>query len=309
MNRDEARLILQSCRPGGQDAADPQFAAALALAKQDAELAAWFAGQQKFDAQTSREIKSLRVPPDLKAKILAQENLQRQKIVELPGAVWWRDLFSFRSPVSWAMAALILMLFSLAIFWNQSEGRVHFADYSARMVYAAVNDTNHVDVENSDMKQVVAWLAQHHGESRFILPVALNGSSGLMGCRVLDWHGRKVSMLCYGLNGSGHVDLFVTEADIFPDAPPVDRPQFASSGGMPTASWSHDGKAYLMVGHGNAADLEKVLQPKQAVKKPFQAGISFNPADWTPVQSVFVLLEATISSAPPQFLRTNFPGC
>ena len=36
MNRDEAKLILQSYRPGGQDAGDPYFAAALALAKQDA---------------------------------------------------------------------------------------------------------------------------------------------------------------------------------------------------------------------------------------------------------------------------------
>ncbi len=276
MNRDEARLILQSFRPGGQDAADPQFAAALALTKQDAELAAWFAGQQKFDAQISREIKSLPAPPDLKAKILAQENPQHQKTVELPAATWWRDLFSFRSPTAWAMAALILMLFSLAIFWNQSKSRVDFADYSARMVDAAVNDKNHVDIENSDMKQVVAWLAQHHGESRFTLPVALNGSSGLMGCRVLDWHGQKVSMLCYGLNGPGHVDLFVTGADIFPDAPPVDRPQFASSGGMPTASWSHDGRAYLMVGHGNAADLEKVLQPKQAFKTRFHWPLAAN---------------------------------
>jgi len=278
MNRDEARLILQSCRPGGQDAADPQFAAALALAKQDAELTAWFAGQQKFDAQMSREIKSLPVPPDLKAKILAQENLQSQKIVEMPSVVGWRDLFSFRSPAAWAMAALILMLFSLAIFWNHSVGRAHFADYSVQMVSAAVNDTNHVDVENSDMKQVVAWLAKHQGECKFTLPVALNGSRGLMGCRVLDWHGRKVSMLCYGLNGAGHVDLFVTEADVFPDAPPVDRPQFASSGGMPTASWSHDGKAYLMVSHGNAADLEKVLQPKETVKSLFPARISVKPS-------------------------------
>ncbi|HUZ07542.1 MAG TPA: hypothetical protein VMV89_08645, partial [Candidatus Paceibacterota bacterium] len=196
---------------------------------------------------------------DLKAKILAQENLQLQKTIELPAAVGWRDLFSFHSPTAWAMAAMLLMFLSLAIFWNQSGRPAHFADYSAQMVYAAVNDTNHVDIESSDMKHIVAWLVQHHGESRFTLPVALNGSSGLMGCRVLDWHGRKVSMLCYGLNGSGHVDLFVTEVDIFSDAPPVDRPQFASSDGMPTASWSHDGKTYLMVGHGNGADLEKVF--------------------------------------------------
>jgi anti-sigma factor RsiW len=273
MNRDQARLILQSYRPAGQDAADPQFAEALALAKQDAELAAWFAEQQKFDAQISREIKSLPAPSDLKAKILARRNSQRQQIVELPAPVWWRDLFSFNSPVSWAMAAAMLILFNLAIFWRHAESTARFADYSAQMVSAAVNDTNHVDVANSDMKQVVAWLGEHQGESQFVLPVALNGSSGLMGCRVLDWHGQKVSMLCYGLKGSGHVDLFVAEAKYFPDAPPVDQPQFASSGGMPTASWNHDGKVYLMVGHNTSADLEKILQPKEVLKNQFLAGV------------------------------------
>ena len=266
MNRDEARLILQSCRPGGQDAADPQFAEALALAKQDAELGAWFAQQQKFDAQISREIKSLPAPADLKVKILARANPQRQKIVGLPAPAWWRNVFSLNSPVSWAMAAVVVILLSLAVFWRQPEGTAHFADYSAQMVSAAVNDQNHVAVGNSDMKQVVAWLGEHHGENKFILPVALN-NGGLMGCRVLDWQGRKISMLCYGLKDAGHVDLFVAEAKIFSDAPPADRPQFASSGGKPTAGWSHEGKVYLMIGHGAATDLEKILQPQTALKR------------------------------------------
>ncbi len=278
MNREEARLILQSYRPGGQDAGDPQFAEALALAKQDAELAAWFARQQKFDAQISHEIKSLPAPPDLKAKILAQGNPQRQKIVELSAQAWWRNLFSFSSPVSWAMATVVLIVLSVAVFWKPSKGQPRFADYSAQMAFAAVNDANHVDVENKDMKQVVAWLAEHHGENKFVLPVALNGDSGLMGCRVLDWHGQKVSMLCYGLSNSEHVDLFVAEVKIFSDAPLEDKPQFVSSGGMPTASWSHDGKAYLMVGHGDMTALEKILQPKTTVKRQLPADISFELA-------------------------------
>ncbi|HEY3931775.1 MAG TPA: hypothetical protein VGM58_05340 [Verrucomicrobiae bacterium] len=262
MNREEAKLILQSYRPGGQDAGDPQFAEALALAKSDVELAAWFADQQKFDTFASRKLKSVAVPPDLKAKILADAIPAWQKIVELPAPAWWQNLF--RSPVSWAVAAIVVIYLSLAIFLKPQENSARFADYSAQMVSAAVNDTNHVDIENSDMKQVVAWLGEHHGENKFVLPVALNGKTGLVGCRVLDWHGQRVSMLCYGLNGAGHVDLFVAEAKIFPDAPPIDQPQFASSGGMPTASWSHDGMVYLMVGHSADADLKKLLQPETA---------------------------------------------
>jgi anti-sigma factor RsiW len=170
------------------------------------------------------------------------------------------------------MAAAVLILFSLAVFWKQPEGRTRFAEYSAEMVSAAVNDANHVDVEKTDMKQVVAWLGEHHGESKFILPVALNGDNGLMGCRVLDWHGQKVSMLCYGLKGSGHVDLFVADAIFFPDAPAADKPQFATSDGMPTASWSHDGKVYLMVAHAGGTDLEKILQPQTANKRQWSSG-------------------------------------
>jgi hypothetical protein len=268
MNREEARFILQSCRPGDQDAGDPQFAEALALAKSDLELAAWFAEQQKFDARVRHSIQSLPVPPDLKAKILAGQNPPRQKIIERSAPVWWQNLFSFRSPISWATAtAAICLLLGTAVFWKSSVGSTRFADYSAQMVFAAVNDKNHVDIDNSDMKQVVVWLGDHHGENNFVLPVALNGDSGLMGCRVLDWHGQKISMLCYGLKNSGHVDLFVADAKIFTDAPPADQPEFASRSGMPTASWSHDGQVYLLVGHNSGTDLEKVLLPKTAVKR------------------------------------------
>ena len=43
------------------------------------------------------------------------------------------------------------------------------------MVQAALNDPHHVDVEASDLKQAVAWLAAHHGENNLVLPEALNG--------------------------------------------------------------------------------------------------------------------------------------
>ena len=101
MNRDEAKLILQSYRPGGRDAGDPYFAPALALAKQDAELAAWFAEQQAFDARISGALQQLRVPSRLKAEILAAAETK-----ESPVATWWRNLFSRQSPVSWALAAV-----------------------------------------------------------------------------------------------------------------------------------------------------------------------------------------------------------
>jgi anti-sigma factor RsiW len=261
MNREEARLFLQAYRPGGQDAEDPHFAEALALAKRDPELAAWFAQQQKFDALFSDGLRELRAPSHLKAQILARGS--KEKIAGPPFLDWLQNLVLYRSPFSWAAAAVVILL-GLAIFWRQMEAGGSFANYSAQMVHAAVSDAHHLDIENKDMKQVVVWLAEHHGENKFNLPAALNGGSGLTGCRVLDWHGQKISMLCYGSSSSGHIDLFVADAKVFPDAPPEDKPQFASSGGMPTASWSHGGMTYLMVAHNADADLRKLLPTETA---------------------------------------------
>jgi hypothetical protein len=160
MTREEARLFLQVYRPGGQDAEDPHFAEALALAKRDPELAAWFARQQKFDALFSDGLRQVSAPSQLKAQILARG--RKEKIAGSSILEWWQNLISFRSPFAWAAAAVMILL-GLAIFWKQPEASARFADYSAQMVHAAVSDAHHLDVENKDMKQVVAWLAEHHG--------------------------------------------------------------------------------------------------------------------------------------------------
>jgi anti-sigma factor RsiW len=258
MNRDDAKLILQAYRPGGRDAGDPYFAEALALAQRDAELAAWFAEQQKFDAQISSGLQQVRVPSRLKAEILALGKKE-----ESPGPAWWQNLFSWQSPVAWATAVVLVVVLSLALFRAKPAEANGFADYSAQMVNTAVNDKHHVDIEANSMKQAVAWLAGHQGENNLVLPTTLKGDDGLMGCRVLDWHGQKVSMLCYSIEGMRHVDVFVTGADIFPDAPPQDSPQFAVRDGLPTASWTHDGKVYLAISHGDDTILKSLLSPEK----------------------------------------------
>ena len=98
MTREEAKLFLQAYRPGGQDAEDPHFAEALALAKRDPELAAWFARQQKFDALFSDGLRQVRAPAQLKAEILARGRNEKTAVPSISD--WWQNLISFRSPVS-----------------------------------------------------------------------------------------------------------------------------------------------------------------------------------------------------------------
>ncbi len=256
MNRDEAKLILQAYRPGGRDAQDPYFAQALAMTKADPELAAWFADQQRFDLNISTGLQQLRVPSRLKAEILAREKPESFSLVE-----WWRRLFSWQSPVAWATAMLLVLAIGMASLWKRTEVQAGFSDYSAQMVNTAVNDQHHVDVDTGTMKEALAWFSGHHGENNLTLPTGLSGDQGLMGCRVLAWHGKNVSMLCYSLKGKSHVDVFVADADIVPDAPPEDSPRFAMRAGLPTMSWSHGGKVYLAVSHGSDAVLKGLFSP------------------------------------------------
>ncbi len=76
MNNQEAKLILQACRPGGQDASDPMFAEALEQVRGDPELQQWFADQCAYDARIGSKLKeAIPIPPDLKASLLAQRLL------------------------------------------------------------------------------------------------------------------------------------------------------------------------------------------------------------------------------------------
>jgi hypothetical protein len=253
MSSDEARLILQAFRPGGKDADDPYFADALAMVKCDPELAAWFTEQQAFDSRISGSLQQIRVPSRFKAEILAQH-----KNEPAPALNWWRQVFVLQSPASWALAAIILMVFGLALFWNYSQAQSGFTGYSAQMVNAAMLDQHHVDRDVGDLKTALASLPLNLTESQLSLPIRLDGGKGLNGCRNLAWHGQNVAMLCFRPAGGGHVDLFVTAAAIFPDAPPADQPRFGTSNGTPTASWTHDGEAYLAVSHSDETLLKNL---------------------------------------------------
>jgi len=93
MKREEAKQLLELCRPGyhgqtGQhghhghrgheeDRQDPALAEAFALLDTDAELNAWFEAQQAIDSRISECLHAIEVPADLEASILADMRLPK----------------------------------------------------------------------------------------------------------------------------------------------------------------------------------------------------------------------------------------
>jgi hypothetical protein len=240
MDNREARFILEAYRPGGQDAGDPYFTGALEQARRDPELAKWFEVERALDAAIAAKVQLSPVPVTLKADILAG-----RKVVAV-APFWQRRTL-------WAAAAALIALLSLAVLWQLriAAGRPQFAAFHADMSQF-LNHIERLDFQNEDMAKIRHWLASHEAHTEIVLPPRLEGQPGV-GCRVLEWQGHKVSLVCYYLRPEDgrridELHLLVIDRDELRDAPPADAPLFATAGKWETASWSDDRHAYILAG-------------------------------------------------------------
>lgn len=250
MDNEQAKFILQAYRPNGQDAHAPQFREALEQVQRDPELARWFAAEQALDSAISRKLKSTPVPSDLKNTILAGRKVIRTQR--------WRE----RPPVV-ALAAALALLLVAAGYWLQTKpakGALTLGAFQRDMV-AAFGTPHQFHGGSQTGEQIRQWLAQHGGQADFASPAALKNAREAA-CDVLDWHGRKVTLICYvaKLNGAmKEMHLVVIDQADLPGVPRVEKPQFARVGDHATAAWSQDDKLYVLAAQGDVGFLRKFL--------------------------------------------------
>jgi hypothetical protein len=243
VDKTEAKIILQAYRPNGTDAADPQFAAALELARQDAELGAWFAEQQAFDRAITAKLRTAPVPADLRASILAG-----RKVVTPPPALW-------RRPAAWAAAIAAMLMLLLIPFALQHQGKPQFAEFKTDAV-AFLDSLNRLDMTSKDSEAIREWLATHGGQRRFELPGNLARNPSI-GCRVFDWKGQKVTLICFNITPKGgkfdEVHLLVLDEKTLRNAPTASTPAFEQKGSWKLASWKADGLTYVLAGSATSS--------------------------------------------------------
>jgi hypothetical protein len=245
MNRQEAQFVLHAYRPSGEDAHDPQFQEALGLVRNDPELARWFAREQVLDAAIAGRIHSVTPPPDLRTQLL----LARKVIRPRP---WWRK------PAWIAAAALVALLISAAsLLLLRRTDEAEFASFRGTMIEASLDIRKHIDVMGLDANELKQWLIENRGHPGFVLPPGL-ADKGIIGCKVLDWHGHRVTLLCLKFGGK-HVDVFVVNESDLPRVSLSATPHFASERGMTTATWRREGKIYFLAGNISESDLKQLL--------------------------------------------------
>lgn len=247
MNNDEAKLILQAYRPGGRDANDPLFREALEQAQRDPELARWFANEQVLDSRISTKVQgAIKPPAHLKLQLLVQRKIVRP-------VVWWKM-------PAWqlAAAACLTLLVTLSMLWFKPAEQAQFAAYRSEMADFAGQKLDRLDLMSRDVAEVRRWLALKESHGDLVLPAGLNGRPSL-GCRLLDWKGHKVSLVCFELENKQVAHLQVVDSAAFKDAP-TESPVFNQVGSVTTASWSRGGKTYVVASkEANQTDLMKLL--------------------------------------------------
>ena len=124
-----------------------------------------------------------------------------------------------------------------------------------------------MDLATNDPAQIRAHLAQFGAPSDYVVPAALQKAT-LTGCAIERWQRTKVSMVCFR---SGQPVARGQASDLFrdikavgirqsvPGAPAAASPSVTPVNRATTASWSEDGKTYVLVTDRDAAFLRNFL--------------------------------------------------
>jgi hypothetical protein len=110
----------------------------------------------------------------------------------------------------------------------------------------------------SDLFQVRAWLARNQLDTGFMMPRGVNDEL-ISSCRVVNWRGNKVYIICYDLQNRRTAHLAVISRSALNDAPP-ESPVFDQIGRVATVSWSRGNHTYLIASAGGVlSDLMKLF--------------------------------------------------
>jgi hypothetical protein len=258
VNREEVKIILQLYRPDTADAEDPQIADALALAKNDPELVLWLEEHCARQNVLREKFRQITAPAGLKEQIISErtvfskQNSRREKIV----------LVAALTAIFVSLAVLAVLYFPHGNSGNENDFNT-LGNYVNQMEGVAISGYA-MNLATNDLSQIRAYLAQNFSPSDYTLPAPLE-KTDTSGCAIQDWQGQKVSMICFRTGKplppkqQGDLWLFVVDRASVKGAPDATTPQFEKVNQLVTATWTQDGKLYLLATQGDEQAILKFL--------------------------------------------------
>jgi len=252
MNREEAKTVLLLYRPGLADDADPQIAAALALAKHDQELARWLAEHGARQNALRAAFRQIAAPAGLKEQIISEQAALQKMAAR-------RRRLAFATLAA-AVAGLILLA-ALTFPFRPADDT--FTVFRSRMVKIALRGYA-MDLATNNAVEIRSYLARNRAPADYVLPASLQPVK-MIGCAVQRWQNAKVSMICFHTGKplppgqQGDLWLFVVDRASVKSAPETDLPRLAAVNRLVTATWVKDGKLYLLETEGTAPAIRPYL--------------------------------------------------
>lgn len=249
MNNQEAKFILGGYRPGGRDAGDTMFGAALEQAKADPVLATWLARSQAHDAAVAGKLAEIAPPAGLRAAILAGGSVSK-KTSTSSASIWRRPIW-----LSLAAAAVVVLSFSLAVWPNRTEAQVN------RLADFAINDTAKEIHGGHGPEQGALQKLLGQPTTRLAQGVPVDFKSlEASGCRTVHFQGKDVLEVCFVREGLVF-HLYVLRSSDFPKLPVGAPPAITHRDGLCCASWG-DAKeqvSYVVVSEAGADAIRNLL--------------------------------------------------
>lgn len=295
MDREQAKFVLESCQPGIVDVSDSQVAAALALAAEDHELAAWLAEMRAWDGEFAEALGLISLPEGLRENILLGMAAHRGDFPEpaddqdaaLAGAlagirtpeglrgrilaamehtqepapekvVWWKKF---------ALPAAAAAGIALALLWDVGgggAGPVVAGPLPVDVVQAGFIRTYEsplfrLEHKHKEHKELLKALKTKGLPCPSCLPPGLKGCEGI-GCREIVINGKRGSVVCFDENANGavHLVIFLRE-DVAGELPGREKPEFSQQGRWATARWQNKGHVFLLIGDSDKSQLAKLF--------------------------------------------------
>jgi hypothetical protein len=248
MDNREAQFILSAYRPGGQDAADPQFLEALDQARRDPLLERWFSDSIAFDKAVTEKLCAVEVPEGLRESLLAGGKASRP-------FRWTRPF------VRWAIAAALVLAAitgSLVVREGAKPRLAAWQSNALTVISTVVAGESKFDFQAHAPSELISWLAANRAPVAQKIPQRLIGLQSL-GCKTFSWNGIPASVVCFMREDGGLVHLVVTTAAAQKRAGTEGDPQIVTQGPWTTATWRSGDDVYMVALEGSRDQLQSYL--------------------------------------------------
>jgi hypothetical protein len=247
MTNDEAKFLLKGYRPGGHDATDAAMAGALAQARSDPALAAWFTREQAHGAAIASKLREIAPPAGLREAILAGVR------VSGPRRSWWTR------PAIWgAMAAAVAVLLTVG---SVMRGRVRGAAEAEQLATLALDDMQHGrhGGHGTPASELQRWLGSDNARlASAAMPVNYDELKRT-GCRTLNLGGHEVLEVCFARGSGPEFHLYVMRDQDMPDLGTRPGPALIAKAAGAAAVWSDSRFHYAVVTDAGADAVKRLL--------------------------------------------------